>query len=204
MADANANAEDNATLYTIRTRRLKQAALAAGDLTARVLTVLDCMDAQNIDLPIFLWALSWNIDGLITDHQARYQRTTLMLSDELPDILSAWETPPRHHGHGVRTKGGREAVRGFALELVSRLVEEEIEEVVSQMRRPPEEMTEDTLLSINWQDVINETRVAAPITWGLLRRAAYTPSQDIRNTVKSPDAVCPFVSRNTSILTHCL
>ena len=73
-------------------------------LSERVRQVLDFMKSVNINLPILLWAISWNIPELISDPKVSAERTALMLSDELPRILAHWRQPPRKHNTGIRTR----------------------------------------------------------------------------------------------------
>ena len=73
-------------------------------LSERVRQVLDFMKSVDINLPIFLWAISWNIPELISDPKVSAERTALMISDELPEILAHWRQPPRKHNSGIRTR----------------------------------------------------------------------------------------------------
>jgi hypothetical protein len=41
-------------------------------------------------LPILLWAISWNIESLVLDLKIKFAWTTLMVSEELPDIIKNW------------------------------------------------------------------------------------------------------------------
>ena len=51
-------------------------------LSERVRQVLDFMKSVNINFPILLWAISWNIPEPIPDPKVSAERTALMLSDE--------------------------------------------------------------------------------------------------------------------------
>ena len=73
-------------------------------LSERVHLVLDFMKSVNINLPIFLWAISWNIPELISDPKVSAERTALMVSNELPGILAHWRHPPRKHNSGIHTR----------------------------------------------------------------------------------------------------
>jgi hypothetical protein len=74
------------------------------------------MDGLRINLPILLWAISWNVEDLILDPYVKFNRTALMLSEELPTILSHWFKPPRSHNQGIRTKAAQAILTDWALE----------------------------------------------------------------------------------------
>lgn len=80
------------------------------------------MKSIEINLPLFLWAISWNIPELVLDLDITAERTALMLCDELPGILAHWRCPPRRHGSGVCTKGTYETMNKFALDSVMELM----------------------------------------------------------------------------------
>jgi hypothetical protein len=61
------------------------------DLKARVSAVLKRIDDVGLDLPIFLDTLSWGCDAIAGDSATRYQRSLLMKSVELPQIIDRWE-----------------------------------------------------------------------------------------------------------------
>jgi hypothetical protein len=45
------------------------------------------MDRLHLNLPLLLWAISWNVPSLTANNRIRFARTALMVSDELPAIL---------------------------------------------------------------------------------------------------------------------
>ena len=74
--------------HTVRLR------VEAGDpknIATRVRSVLDRIETVGLDLSIFLDAVCWGNEHLIVDGRAKYQRSTLMHSCELPQILERWE-----------------------------------------------------------------------------------------------------------------
>ena len=160
------------------------------------------MKTQDINLPILLWAISWNVPELISDPDVSAERTALMVSTELPQILACWHTPPRRHNTGIRTKGARDVMDRFALETVSSTVSREMEALKPIVTSPQEELSEESLLSIKWKDMIDRVNRTAPVMWKLFRQAACTSKQDSRNTVKNPDAVSLFYSKIYNILTR--
>jgi hypothetical protein len=85
------------------------------------------MKTVNINLPIFLWAISWNIPDLVSDPKVSAERTALMVSDELPGILAHWRHPPRKHNSGIRTKAAYDTMNKFALDTVLEIVGNEMD-----------------------------------------------------------------------------
>ena len=78
----------------------------------------------------------------------------------------------------------------WAIETVSDMIDDEIQALEPILSLPKQEMSEELLLGINWQDLIVEVQSNAPTLWKVLRNASYTRKQDKRNTMKTPDAVC--------------
>lgn len=68
-----------------------------GPLLNKVTNVLQFMDAQGINLTIFLDALSWG-DPEYNSDKIRYAQTGLILSEELPIILQRGWKPLRIPG----------------------------------------------------------------------------------------------------------
>ena len=63
-----------------RTGRRRDDAGGPESIATRFTAVLDCIDNLGLDLPIFLSA----------DGKARYERSALIHSEELPQILERW------------------------------------------------------------------------------------------------------------------
>jgi len=114
------------------------------------------MDTQSLNLPLFLWALSWNDDNLIKNSKAHFARTALMVSDELPTILENWHKPPCAHGQGIRTKAAKKAMTDWALGMICEKVDDEMQTIKDLMSLPQEEISEESLLSICWGELISD------------------------------------------------
>jgi len=151
------------------------------------------MESLEIDLAILLWAVSWNVPELVSDSRVRFMRTSLMKSDELPTILAHWHRPPRTHGTGTRTTAANLTMESWAKETVCKAMDIELRALTLAMSSPQDELTEESLLSIQWQDMIDKVKVKAPTVWYLLRHCAYTPNQEKRNKIKNPDPVRPLI-----------
>jgi hypothetical protein len=57
------------------------------------------MKSLDINLPILLWAISWNVPELTSDFNVAAERTALMVSEELSMGMSFLKTiiPDRYH-----------------------------------------------------------------------------------------------------------
>ena len=170
---------------------------ATGDLAERVVKILDLMDELHVNLPIFLWAISWNEENLVSNARARFARTALMLSDELPVILTNWHQPPRQHNAGIRTKAAKLAMTNWALETLCSSVDDELVDVCPIMHFPQDDLSEEALLGISVQDMISEVQTRAPILWKLVCHLTCTHTQVRRNKTKNnpePVAIITFAA----------
>jgi hypothetical protein len=158
-------------------------------LAERVRSVLNFMKSVNINLPILLWAISWNIPELVSDLNVSAERTALMVSDELPGILAHWRRPPRKHNSGIRTKAAYDTMNKFALDTVLETVGYEMDALEGIFKSPQAELSEESLLKIKWKEMSADVNREAPTMWNLLRHATYTQKQESRNTKKNPETV---------------
>jgi len=74
------------------------AKLKSSHVASKVEYILRCMDDVGLNLPIFLDLVSWGDPDCIANVKIRYERTALMVSEELPSILRRWHKPPRTLG----------------------------------------------------------------------------------------------------------
>lgn len=158
-------------------------------LAERVRSVLDFMKSVGLNLPVLLWAISWNIPDLVSDPKVSAERTALILSDELLGILAHWRRPPRKHSSGIRTRAAYDTMTKFAINTVFEVVDTEMGALNTIFSSPQDELSEESLLEIKWKDMMADVGREAPTTWALLRHAAYTQKQVSRNTTKDPDSV---------------
>ena len=172
-----------------QTERCRQFLEATGDISDRVLQVLELMDELHLNLPVFLWAISWNVPELTSNPVVRFARTALMVSDELPGILAHWHRPPRFHGQGIRTKAANKALNGWALDAIYGTLDDELAMLKPIMSLPPGDLSEETLLSISLKEMIPEVKSTAPTLWQLFRYTLRTPRQAEHNKYKDPNAV---------------
>jgi hypothetical protein len=152
------------------------------------------MEELHVNLPILLWAISWNVEELISNPQARFARTSLMISEELPGILTHWHQPPRQHNAGVRTKAAKLAMNNWALETLCDTADDELLALGPAMQLPQEDLSEETLLDIRIQDMIPEVQANAPVLWKLISSLTCTQKQVRRNKTKNNSQAEPVIT----------
>lgn len=188
-SDLDESAGPSSVPHLRHTDRCRQFLEVSGDISDRVLKVLALMDDLHLNLPLFLWAISWNVPELISNNRVRYARTTLMVSVELPGILAHWHKPPRSHSQGIRTRAAGDALNSWAMETVCETLDRELSILKPTMSLPQKDLSEEVLLSVSWKEMIPEVKSKAPTLWKLFRHTMYTPRQEQRNQSKDPDAV---------------
>ena len=149
------------------------------------------MESLQLNLPILLWALSWNKAylSLVSNNKAHFARTTLTTSNLLPKILRLWHHPPRAHNHGIRTEAVCSALKDWALDTVCHVLDKESENLDKYFQVPQDELSQETLLAIKWDDLIFNIKILSPMTWKLFCHATSTQQQDKQNKLKSPKPV---------------
>ncbi|CDO69445.1 hypothetical protein BN946_scf184817.g5 [Trametes cinnabarina] len=151
-----------------------------------------------MNLPIFLDALSWGDDECISDPKIRYERTSLMVSEELPRILERWYQVPRaHHSHShyVRPAGARKALEEFALRCTAEVIDRELESSSHLFKLPENGLSEGSLTSFDFAEVASKLQepAGAPhlfsLLYGAMCRAhhSYTQSEQRAKTRKNPN-----------------
>ncbi len=168
---------------------LKQ--LGSPEVCRHVLDVLAYMESLQLNLPLLLWALCWNDNypDLVSNDKARFARTVLMILELMPGILQVWHHPPCTHNRGVRTEAAWRAMEDWALDTVCDILDKESENLEEYLKFLHEELSQETLLAIKWDDMISTIKVLSPATWKLFRHAASTPQQEKWNKNKTPDTV---------------
>jgi hypothetical protein len=112
-----------------------------------------------------------------------------MLSEELPKILQNWLRPPQQHSAGIRMKAACQALNEWALGTICEVVNDEMKGLKTFLKSSPADVSEESLLSIQLNNMVSDVSMMAPTLWYVLRHAAYTPKQDKRNALKTPETV---------------
>ncbi|KAF8152131.1 hypothetical protein K438DRAFT_1425608, partial [Mycena galopus ATCC 62051] len=110
----------------------------------KVLAVLNTLQQENINVPLFLDALCWRESDCISKSRVQYARTLLMTSEELPGILKRCDHPPCQTA-GRQAQGGRHALEEFAVQCVCATVDQEMKITAPLFLSPPEELSEEHL-----------------------------------------------------------
>ncbi|CDO73891.1 hypothetical protein BN946_scf185016.g48 [Trametes cinnabarina] len=179
--------------HRTRTKTYRQFHDRLGSLTTCVLSILRYMRELKLDLPLLLWAISYEIPELIDDDLAKFERTALLSSEELPALLRTWYKPPRGHSRGVRSKGASAALEDFALQRVLANVQCEMAAVGTYMRTKPSDLSSEALLSIKITEMQQDVQERAPTLWTLLRHCSWTTRQEKENNSKNPEATVLFM-----------
>jgi len=173
------------------TRRLREA--LTGNIAAKVLTVLSCMDSVGLNLPLFLDFLSWGDQECVVNARIRYERTTLMVSEELPDILERWRSPPRSTGStDARAKGAQSVMEKFAFSSVAEVVEKELQGIQGLAACPSDEVSgsdSNFLIKDMTLKLSSPTLSGTPKLWALLEKISRTKEQHRKHTKKPSDLV---------------
>jgi hypothetical protein len=133
------------------TRNCQDILEKAGNIADHVVEVIKFMDSLHLNLLIFLWAISWNVPELVANPKVKFVRTTLMTSEELPDIITCWHTPPHAHNSGVHTHAARESLDQYAVGVISDAIDVELRGLKLLITLSPMDMTEQELLGISWK-----------------------------------------------------
>ncbi|KAJ6548849.1 hypothetical protein B0H19DRAFT_997293, partial [Mycena capillaripes] len=114
-----------------------------------------------------------------------------MVSDELPGILQRCYNPPRRgaKNKGKKPAGGRRAFLDFATGSVCETIDREMKFSAHLFLSPPDELSQEHLTSLDFGEMKNSIQRYTPVLWRILRQAAYTTTQTVRNKHKDPDMV---------------
>jgi hypothetical protein len=78
----------------------------------------------------------------------------------------------------------------FAGECCQDILDQELESIAGLLVSPArDDIKEETLTSLVFDEMIEEMKTHAPTLWCILWDLAYTPKQEKRNTQKNPDKV---------------
>ncbi|KAH7917913.1 hypothetical protein BV22DRAFT_1076546 [Leucogyrophana mollusca] len=189
LSDSEDEQELHDPIQWEQTRRMK-ARLEGQDLASKVLSVLDTMHAEGMNVPIFMEALCYGGDAACrSNDRIRYARTCFLMSEQLPCMLPDWHKPPRNHNKGRRPAGARRALEEFAVNCTTSMIDREMEHLAPHFLSSPDELSQEHLTCFDFNDFTDLLKREAPVLWSLLDRIAYTDKQRARNTCKGPDMV---------------
>lgn len=171
------------------------------NLLQKVHKVLYTMDAEGINMPILLSLFCWGTPATISDEKIRFERTALMVSDELPRILEAMRKPPRSsesHSHYVRPAGATKALEEFGAQAMGDVIDRELEQALHLFRAPAGGVSDKELRGFSFREKARllARPSGAPTLVRLLRNAMVRrakPSKrksQSRETRENLDAVC--------------
>lgn len=142
-----------------RTARLRVEAGDMKNIAIRVRSILDHIETVGLDLPIFLDAVCWGNGHLVANGRAKSERSALMNSQELPQILERWEK---------RSPRASAVLKSHALSIIKTAVDAEMESVVLELTTADEELGEEALLSITQQEMLSKIKPMAGTLWEIL------------------------------------
>lgn len=141
-----------------------------------------------MDLPIFLDYLTWGTDRCTKDGKIKYQRTTLLQSVELPDILRRWNKPPRSSDSMKRPAGATWLTEAFAVEVAGDVILRELKALAPLLRLPAgRNVRAKELTGVDIPKMVKMMKETAPALWSLLERIL---TEDTRAERKDPEKVC--------------
>jgi hypothetical protein len=173
-----------------RSKRWREGIADAGNLTDRVLAVMNAMHSLELDLPTFLYAVSGCLDSMMspTDKaKVSGERGLLLGHPDFPLILEAWD---QHAARTVRQRQDKKNyVKDAAVQCVKRHISKEMVVLKPSMKMNAQEVSPDALLAINMHEMMTETEEKAPVLWAIMSHTAETRRQARRNIVKKPHGV---------------
>ncbi|KAI0266242.1 hypothetical protein BC834DRAFT_969723 [Gloeopeniophorella convolvens] len=137
------------------------------DACVKVKIILDCIHSVGWDVARFMNALCWgNSDW------------------EFPELLRRWWKPPSR----TAVKSPMH-VKAFVQEYMKETIRREMCSVAVLLARPDDPLSLKTLTSLNFISLYDDITTSAPMLHSVLRDAAWSDSQEQRNTFKNPDNV---------------
>ncbi|KAI0686050.1 hypothetical protein BC835DRAFT_1420649 [Cytidiella melzeri] len=155
------------------------------NIAAKMGRIIDYMAGEEMDLPNFLYYLSWNLELNTNETKIRYTRTSRMHTNMLASILEKWYQSPRKHGEAIRTKAARTTMEHWADENVCMCMKREMRLLKPLVLSPPEELSEEILHNVKLSRLTADYQKVAPLTWSLLHVASSMPLQLQHNTYKN-------------------
>ena len=168
--------------------------MLTGNVVAKVLAVLSCMDSVGLNIPLFLDFLSWGDQERVVNPKIRYERTALLVNDEIPGTLERWRSPPWITGSAnIRSQGARPVMEEFSFSYIEEVVGKELQGIQELAMCPSDEVSESGLTRFLIEDMIlklsSPALGSAPKLWALLQKVSRTKEQARKCTKKPSDLV---------------
>lgn len=150
----------------------------------KVVSVLESMEAQGLDLPTFLSAVV-GIENPACRHARKVAnvRSTLYDSPLLPKIVDKWLNHPNN------LKGPKKVLRPFILQVCHDILNKELKNLDEKLAKHP--TTHGTLLAFDFGELLQwaQTPDGTPQLFSLLYHLASTPRGRNENKKKNPKMV---------------
>jgi hypothetical protein len=146
-------------------------------VASRVRAVLERIGEVGLDLPIFLDAVCWGNEYLVTDGRAKYERSALM---HLPQILERW---------AKKSPRAKSVLESYALSTIKTIITAEMNQAVSQLTVTGEEIGEETLLGITEEGMVNRLKPVTGTLWEILECSGTRKDKSRNKHIHNPQKV---------------
>ncbi|KDQ49210.1 hypothetical protein JAAARDRAFT_716162 [Jaapia argillacea MUCL 33604] len=168
----------------------RRSSLANDEVFSKVRKILALIEAEGLNLTIFLDAIFWGNPHCVDDPQVRYARTALLVSSQLSDILHRmWQPPLSSRSHHSRAKGARETIVQLVHEFEEDAMRHEMAIISKLFRTSADQLREEDLTNFAYEGVLKEVKEGAPNLWRVLSLAGYTAKQRTVNSHKNPEII---------------
>ncbi|KAF9242900.1 hypothetical protein BU15DRAFT_60190 [Melanogaster broomeanus] len=137
-----------------------------------------------MDLPLFLDMLFWGHPDCHAHAKFRYARTSLLVSEELPNILDHWHRPPRIQNKGRRPAGARNVLENFTVRVTNSLIDNDMEAIACRFYSKPADLTKEHLTSFNFRAFASLIKSEVPLLWKIFERVVFSDAQGRCNIQK--------------------
>lgn len=161
-------------------------------LQQKVRDVLEFLDSKHLKVIDFLDGLSWGDRACTQDPKIRTERTHLLHSQRLGEVLQRWTVAPRVKGSSkARSEGASSTMHTLATMHIGRVLDRELEDIGETLESPASaDIEEETLTNTSFDTISSEMRSRMPTFWELLELCVCRSSQRKRNTSKNSEKVC--------------
>ena len=137
-------------IQVVQTRQLREHLGTGAAAADKVAAVLHYMNSVGLNLTLFLDLVSWGDEECVTHPKIRCEQTGLMVSKELPSILSRWHQPPHAQTSTNRqAQGAKSHLERFTFACVRSVIMKELDGICDILRCPAEDLSLDELTSAN-------------------------------------------------------